>query len=140
MAKQVTFRALAIAVTTALVVQGSACNYLCFDRPCEVEECGQHAKVCTTPTVRALAQDLDQLEHQIERRGSVVTSQPSVWGQARPHSRAAKNMNNKWLPNWPISVQPCKVRFGEVIRPTSQKPLPFKRQSLVNLEGEARRV
>jgi hypothetical protein len=40
-------------------------------------------KVCTEPTVRALADDVDALERHIERFGSVVAKQPDVWGQAR---------------------------------------------------------
>jgi hypothetical protein len=35
------------------------------------------------PTVEDLATDLDSLEHNIERYGSIVAEQPSVWGQAR---------------------------------------------------------
>ncbi len=35
------------------------------------------------PTVEDLAADLDSLEHNIERYGSIVAEQPSVWGQAR---------------------------------------------------------
>src|SRR5262249_10499751 len=49
---------------------------------CETD-CGTQARVCQTPTVMALARDLDDLEHHIERNGSIVTMQPSVWGQAR---------------------------------------------------------
>src|SRR5262249_29846457 len=45
--------------------------------------CGQNARVCRVNTVRALAQDLDELERHIDCFGSVVASQPSVWGQAR---------------------------------------------------------
>jgi hypothetical protein len=45
--------------------------------------CGKEAKVCAEPTVRALAQDIDELERHIERFGSVVAKQPDVWGQAR---------------------------------------------------------
>ena len=36
-----------------------------------------------SPTVRALADDLDHLESHIERYGSVTIQHPSVWGQAR---------------------------------------------------------
>ncbi len=43
----------------------------------------EKAKVCNSPTVRALAQDLDQLEEHIEKYGSVVAQHPDVWGQAR---------------------------------------------------------
>src|SRR5580704_2644167 len=35
------------------------------------------------PTVEDLAADLDSLEHNIERYGSIVAEQPSVWAQAR---------------------------------------------------------
>lgn len=44
---------------------------------------GTSAEVCDTPTVEALAHDLDKLEAHIERYGSVVAKQPDVWGQAR---------------------------------------------------------
>jgi hypothetical protein len=46
-------------------------------------ECPEKARVCEKPTVRALARDLDELEGDIERNGSVVVQHPSVWGQAR---------------------------------------------------------
>ena len=39
--------------------------------------------VCQTPTVMALAEDLDCLEGHIDRYGSVVVKQADVWGQAR---------------------------------------------------------
>jgi hypothetical protein len=47
---------------------------------------GDGHPVQTTPanlTVRDLAHDLDHLERYIERYGSIVAEQPSVWGQAR---------------------------------------------------------
>lgn len=47
------------------------------------DECPGHARVCKTPTVRGLAEDLDALERHIEHYGSVVIQHPSVWGQAR---------------------------------------------------------
>ncbi len=51
---------------------------------CDAEGgCGDSAKVCGKPTIRALAQDLDELENHIEKYGSVVAKQPDVWGQAR---------------------------------------------------------
>jgi uncharacterized membrane protein YgcG len=43
----------------------------------------QTTPAAVQPTVRDLAADLDSLERQIERYGSVVAQQPSVWGQAR---------------------------------------------------------
>ncbi|HEV8066487.1 MAG TPA: hypothetical protein VGP76_02035 [Planctomycetaceae bacterium] len=43
----------------------------------------QSTPAAVQPTVRDLAADLDSLERQIERYGSVVAQQPSVWGQAR---------------------------------------------------------
>lgn len=45
--------------------------------------CADKAKVCTKPTVLALARDLDMLEKLIEKYGSIVTKQPDIWGQAR---------------------------------------------------------
>jgi hypothetical protein len=45
--------------------------------------CNNKAKVCTTPTVQALAQDLDSLERHIDKFGSVVAQHPDVWGQSR---------------------------------------------------------
>lgn len=47
------------------------------------DACGDKARVCARPTVRALAHDLDELERHIERYGSIVAKQPDVWGQAR---------------------------------------------------------
>src|SRR5262249_50948222 len=44
---------------------------------------GQNVEVCETPTVEALAHDLDKLEANVEKYGSVVAKQPDVWGQAR---------------------------------------------------------
>jgi hypothetical protein len=52
-------------------------------RDCDECECGTKAHVCKDPTVRALAQDVDELDRHLDRFGSVVASQPSVWGQAR---------------------------------------------------------
>lgn len=49
----------------------------------ECGDCASAAKVCTKPTVQALAHDLDALEELIEKFGSVVVKQPDVWGQAR---------------------------------------------------------
>ena len=45
--------------------------------------CNGRAKVCKSPTVEALAQDLDKLDRHIERYGSVIAQHPDVWGQAR---------------------------------------------------------
>jgi hypothetical protein len=44
---------------------------------------GPDLEVSQTPTVEALAHDLDKVEAHIEKFGSVVTKQPDVWGQAR---------------------------------------------------------
>lgn len=47
---------------------------------------GDHSfriRECETPTVHALAKDIDLLEAHIEKYGSVVAKQPDVWGQAR---------------------------------------------------------
>jgi hypothetical protein len=46
-------------------------------------EHGRDVGVCETPTVEALAHDLDKLEANVEKYGSVVAKQPDVWGQAR---------------------------------------------------------
>lgn len=48
-----------------------------LDLRCMSDECEQ------TPTVRALAEDIDSVERLIERDGSVVAKTPSVWGEAR---------------------------------------------------------
>ena len=40
-------------------------------------------QVATPPTLEDIAAELDHLETHIERTGSVVAEQPSVWGQAR---------------------------------------------------------
>ncbi len=47
----------------------------------DCDACACKAKVCEKPTVRALAQDLDELEDHIEKFGSVVAKQPDVSGQ-----------------------------------------------------------
>lgn len=67
-------------LTTAFLV--SSCQFIDLKVP-ECEGCGQGAKICKEPTVRALAHDVDELEKHIERNGSVVAKQPDVWGQAR---------------------------------------------------------
>lgn len=46
-------------------------------------DCAEHAKVCKTPTIHALACDLDHLEKHVDWYGSVVAKVPDVWGQAR---------------------------------------------------------
>src|ERR1700676_3409332 len=71
-------------VTAALVAcLMSSCEMFRSNRDCDGTGCPHPAKVCEKPTVRALAGDLDELEKHVERFGSVVASQPSVWGQAR---------------------------------------------------------
>ncbi len=55
----------------------------CEANASKCEGCADKAEVCAKPTVEALAHDLDDLEEQIEKYGSVVAKHPDVWGQAR---------------------------------------------------------
>jgi hypothetical protein len=76
-------RAAVLASVLALALTTSACQLCDLSQTCTEDSCGQNAHVCMNPTVRALAEDVDSLEKHIERHGSVVAQQPSVWGQAR---------------------------------------------------------
>lgn len=73
-----------LAAVLSVGVGISACTHslqiTCSD---EVDSCPHQAKVCTEPTMMALAEDLDHLERHIEKYGSVVAKVPDVWGQAR---------------------------------------------------------
>jgi hypothetical protein len=55
----------------------------------------------------ALARDLDSLEHHLERYGSVVAQQPSVWGQARltRHREEYEKEMAQELPNFKDTLQ-----------------------------------
>lgn len=60
----------------------ASCGYLDHFRHCPCDEAPSQC-VCKKPSVMALAADLDHLEKHIDRYGSAVAMQPSVWGQAR---------------------------------------------------------
>jgi hypothetical protein len=70
-------------VGAALATLVSSCQLCTLKDGGGGDDCPGKARVCENPTVRALAQDLDELERHTERFGSVVIQQPSVWGQAR---------------------------------------------------------
>lgn len=86
-------RGIAFAGCIMLVVATAACGHVKLHKgeelgggceACAPEgSCDAHAKVCETPTVHALASDLDHLEKHIDWYGSVVAKVPDVWGQAR---------------------------------------------------------
>jgi hypothetical protein len=84
-------RAAGMAASLTVAFSTSACQLVdlverdCLDGACSSSDgaCADKSKVCTKPTIRALAGDLDDLEGHIEKYGSVVAQQPSVWGQAR---------------------------------------------------------
>ena len=67
----------------------SSCGLLpgCGNEGCESskgDDCpGAQMRVCTNPTMMALAADLDSLQRHIDEHGSVVSKQADVWGQAR---------------------------------------------------------
>ena len=64
----------------------------------------------------ALARDLDDLEHHIERNGSIVTMQPSVWGQARL-TRHREEFEREMYKDLTVFKEPCRVPYSAVIRP-----------------------
>ncbi len=86
-------RGIAFAGCVMLIVATAACGHVKLHKTeelgggCEAcapeGSCDAHAKVCETPTVHALASDLDHLEKHIDWYGSVVAKVPDVWGQAR---------------------------------------------------------
>src|SRR3954466_10252925 len=78
------FSAILVVPIACVAVLSASCSYLDLVAPgdgCGSGCCDQ--KVCKNPSVMALAHDLDHLEKHIDRYGSVVAQQPSVWGQAR---------------------------------------------------------
>jgi hypothetical protein len=76
-------RALSLLAAASFMTLLSACQMSHVTQSCGDEECHEHAKICHNPTMHALACDLDCLEAHIDKYGSVVAMQPSVWGQAR---------------------------------------------------------
>src|SRR5258708_28021324 len=44
---------------------------------CSISKCDR------TPTVRALAHDIDRVEWLLERDGSIAPKSPDIWGEAR---------------------------------------------------------
>src|SRR5690242_11181461 len=75
-------RPLRAATVTMLFLLTACAQNVLFPPSCP-DDCAPCVKVCKTPTVRALADDLDHLEGHIEKHGSVVVQQPSIWAQAR---------------------------------------------------------
>lgn len=75
--------------------------------PHDPDGCNGKARVCETPTVQALARDLDELERHIEKYGSVVAQHPDVWGQARltKHREDFENEMYKELGNFKLTLQ-----------------------------------
>jgi hypothetical protein len=71
------------------------------------DDCEAKARITTTPTVRALAQDIDTLEEHIEKFGSVVAQSPDVWGQARmtKHRQDFEDQLAAELGNFAFSLQ-----------------------------------
>jgi hypothetical protein len=77
-------RALGLIAIASLAIVFSSCQMCQVTKDCADDgECHEHAKVCHNPTMHAVACDLDHLEAHIDKYGSVVAMQPSVWGQAR---------------------------------------------------------
>ena len=107
-----------VGLALALTMLASACHTFCppgifhddADCPCALD-----AKVCKTPTVRALAHDLDALEGQIDGFGSAVPQQPSVWGQARmtSHREEFEKVMAGQLNNFYISLQASLSRSDQ---------------------------
>jgi hypothetical protein len=101
-------RVLGLIAAASCAIVLSACQMCHFSKKCGGEdECATHTKVCATPTVRALAHDLDALEAHIERYGSVTIQHPSVWGQARltKHREEFERMMAKDLCTFNLTLQ-----------------------------------
>ena len=77
--------------------------------------CRDKASVCSSPTVRALAHDLDELENHIDRYGSVVAQQPDVWGQARltKHRQDFETRMANELDSFKITLQGASARSDQ---------------------------
>src|SRR5262245_38318170 len=72
-----------VVLLVSLLLASCASLYVDREDSCEGADCGHGAKVCTKPTMMALACDLDHLEDHIEKYGSAIIKVPDVWGQAR---------------------------------------------------------
>ncbi len=79
------------------------------------DDCHGRAKVCTSPTVQALACDLDRLERHIEKYGSVVAQHPDVWGQARltKHREDYENQMSAELDKFTFTLQGSLARSDQ---------------------------
>src|SRR5580692_9638595 len=96
----------------------TACQHFGLKEDCDsfqADEGKGLAKVCLFPTVRALAYDVDKLEHHIELYGSVVTQTPSVWGQARmtKHRQEFEDQMYAELGNFAFSLQGSLARSDQ---------------------------
>jgi len=76
------FGAMATFLMTSLLTSSCQPMYTASFGPSNVNTFAG-TRVSTAPTLEDMASELDDLERQIERTGSVVAEQPSVWGQAR---------------------------------------------------------
>ena len=81
----------------------------------ESDNCRAKANVCKSPTVRALAEDLDDLERRIDRFGSVVAQHPDVWGQARltQHREDFEKQMAAELDKFTITLQGSSARSDQ---------------------------
>lgn len=100
-------RAICLLVPASFAMLLSACQLSGLTgKNCGEEGCPGRARVCDEPTIRALAHDLDALEAHIEKYGSIVVQQPSVWGQARltAHRQQFEIEMAKELPNFAATL------------------------------------
>lgn len=100
-------RAICLLVPASFAMLLSACQLSGLTgKNCGEEGCPGRARVCDEPTIRALAHDLDALEAHIEKYGSIVAQQPSVWGQARltAHRQQFEIEMAKELPNFAATL------------------------------------
>jgi hypothetical protein len=110
-ARTMRLRGALLAATLTFALLTSACQMLSIkpagEEDVACEECRDHGKVCKKPTIRALADDLDSLESHIEKFGSVVAEQPSVWGQARltKHREEFENQMQTQLTKFDMTLQ-----------------------------------
>jgi hypothetical protein len=76
---------------------------------------GVHTKECSSPTIHALAHDIDHLERHIELYGSVAVQTPSVWGQARmtKHRQEFEDYMAQELGNFTYSIQGSSARSDQ---------------------------
>jgi hypothetical protein len=114
-------RAAAMTAALATALLAGACQPLGLQNECCQGTCGDDARVCRNPSVRCLAQDLDELDCHIERYGSVVASQPSVWGQARltRHREEFEKQMAAELGNFQLTLQGSLSRSDQAYLATA---------------------